>query len=198
MESFRLENIFNIIKSNCYEAEFLPTEQRRLLLCSPHQSPPGAWAPSPLLHIQSRGRAVGSLPLVFLSYSRANEDIFLCDMIEIYQIFFWNIFTLFTQPKKKINLTVLLICSTNNYGKKYTNKTWKGVEVSSQKFSDVFPFLLELEVLMRGRNFLVLTDKRTTSEENKSIQAKPLRFFIEDFSTLVLGVHCFYIDEKSA
>lgn len=100
--------------------------------------------------------------------------------------------------KKKINLTVLLICSTNNYGKKYTNKTWKGVEVSSQKFSDVFPFLLELEVLMRGRNFLVLTDKRTTSEENKSIQAKPLRFFIEDFSTLVLGVHCFYIDEKSA
>lgn len=100
MESFRLENIFNIIKSNCYEAEFFPTEQRRPLLCSPHQSPPGAWAPSPLLHIQSRGSAVGSLPLVFLSYSRANEDIFLCDMIEIYQIFFWNIFTLFTQPKK--------------------------------------------------------------------------------------------------
>lgn len=51
---------------------------------------------------------------------------------------------------------------------------------------------------MRGRNFLVLTEKRTTtSEENKSIQPKPLRFFIDDFSTLILGVHCFYVDEKS-
>lgn len=64
--------------------------------------------------------------------------------------------------------------------------------------SEIFPFLLELEVLMKGRNFPFLTGKRTTtSEKNKSLQPKPLRFFIEDFSTLVLGVHCFYVDEKS-
>lgn len=63
--------------------------------------------------------------------------------------------------------------------------------------SEVLPFLLELEVL-KGRNFPFLTEKRaTTSEENMSIQPKPLRFITEDFSTLVLGAHCFYVDEKS-
>lgn len=46
--------------------------------------------------------------------------------------------------------------------------------------------------------FSIFNWKRTiTSEENKSIQPKPLRFFTDDFNRLLLGAHCFYVDEKS-
>ena len=46
--------------------------------------------------------------------------------------------------------------------------------------------------------FSIFNWKRTTtSKENKSIHLKLLRFFTDDFNRLVLGVHCFYADEKA-
>lgn len=176
-----MENTFNITKSNCYEAGYLPTEQRRLLLCSPCQSPPGARAPSPLLHIQSRGRAVGSLPLGFLCYFRAKEDVFLCGIIQIYKIFFWNIFTLFTQEKKKKAYSISNMLYEQLWQKKINKQQTKykqNLKRCRSFISEIFPFLLELEVLMKGRNFPFLTGKRTTtSEKNKSVQPKTLEIF---------------------